>query len=448
MAKKTQVNDKIESSSSTLTSSIFGNDSTKIDSNINNLFAQPSKINNRDLIASKVRTVVEIPNEVVLTDKDVVEPMEIDNQKEQQKQPVESKKRKIRSNNNNDDDDDENDDLESKYMEKLLNEDKDDEDNDSKKNDTQKDSTTTTKTTRSTKAKTIDLKNDELEKAERTVFVGNVPSIILSDKKLTKEFKNFFSKFGKIDSIRFRSINTTGDAPRKVSFINKEFDDKKTSNSYVVFIDKQSSIKCSSELNGKVFMNHHLRVDHLTHPLKQDNQRSIFIGNLDFEETEENLWKFFNDKFEKENDGKKVVENVRIVRDPKTNFGKGFAIVQFNDTNFVSKSLLLNDTKLTTSLKPRKMRISRAKKMINKNQNTTSTRKNLTDKQKTIIGRGKKLLNKSDRNTIGRLVIEGERSKKGSMAKGLKNGKKKPRSKDGRVTKRSQEFRKKLADSK
>ncbi|GME89531.1 unnamed protein product [[Candida] boidinii] len=431
MAKKTQVKE-----TSTLTSSIFGNDSSKIDTNISNLFAQPSKINNRDLIASKVRTVVEIPNEVVVTDKDVVEPMQID-------QP-ESKKRKTKAHNNGDDD--ENDDLESKYMEKLLNEDKEDE-GDTKEKQGEDDEAT--KRTKSTKAKVVDLKNDELEKAERTVFVGNVPSSILSDKKLTKEFKKFFSEFGKIDSVRFRSINTTGDAPRKVSFINKEFDDKKTSNAYVVFIDKQSSIKCSAELNGKVFMNHHLRVDHLTHPLKQDNQRSIFIGNLDFEETEENLWKFFNDKFEKENNGGKVVENVRIVRDPKTNFGKGFAIVQFNDTNFVSKALLLNDTKLTTSLKPRKMRISRAKKMINKNQNSsTSTRKNLTDKQKTIIGRGKKFLNKSDRNTIGRLVVEGERSKKGSMAKGLKNGKKKPRSKDGRVTKRSQEYRKKLADSK
>lgn len=95
-----------------------------------------------------------------------------------------------------------------------------------------------------------------------------------------------------------------------------------------------------------MFEDHHLRVDHVSHPAPKDNKRTIFVGNLDFEEKEETLWKYFNSKLDQD------VESVRIIRDSKTNLGKGFALVQFKDTLSVNKALLLNDKPL--KLEPRK----------------------------------------------------------------------------------------------
>lgn len=48
--------------------------------------------------------------------------------------------------------------------------------------------------------------NIQIEKDKKSLFVGNVPVTIQADKKLLKEFKTLFSQFGKIESIRFRSI--------------------------------------------------------------------------------------------------------------------------------------------------------------------------------------------------------------------------------------------------
>ena len=112
-------------------------------------------------------------------------------------------------------------------------------------------------------------------------------------------------------------------------------------NAYIVYKEKPASI-AAKELNATVFEDHHLRVDHVSHPAPKDNKRTIFVGNLDFEEKEETLWKYFNSKLDQD------VESVRIIRDSKTNLGKGFALVQFKDTLSVNKALLLNDKPLET----------------------------------------------------------------------------------------------------
>lgn len=49
------------------------------------------------------------------------------------------------------------------------------------------------------------------------------------------------------------------------------------------------------------------------------------------------MWTYFNGKLDND------VESVRIIRDSKTNMGKGFALIQFNDTLTVNKALMLND---------------------------------------------------------------------------------------------------------
>lgn len=347
-------------------------------------------------------------------------------------------------------DDDENEDLEAEYMNKLL---EDEEEEEEKKEEGEEESEKEEKEEsenseaaedkeeeikedrkRAPKAKNVDLKNSELEKAEATVFVGNLTTEIINDSKLKKQFKKLFEEFGKIQSVRFRSIAFNENLPRKVAFIQKKLDSNNDfANAYIVFVNKLESLKALS-LNGTIFHNHHLRVDHLTHPLKEDNKRSIFIGNLDFQEKEESLWTFFEKHI-----GANEIENVRIIRDSKTNFGKGFAIVQFKDSAHVNKALLLNDKPLDTSEKQRKLRITRCKKNV-KPTTTNSRDSKFSQKEKTIIGRGRKILNKSDRATIGKNkpVVEGERATKGTRIKGIKNGlgKKKPR-----ITKRSSNFK-------
>ncbi|GME81713.1 unnamed protein product [Ambrosiozyma monospora] len=436
-------------SASSKNASMFGFDTSKEkNSTVSALFGKPTAINNKKLISNKVRSVVQIPADEKDQDKMDVDTTEL----------KETHKKKKRS--------DEDDDLEDRYINRLLDDNKDNDDktpsneksddNDEEDNSDDEDdqeeeekSEETEGKKKSKKAKVLDLKQEELEKAERTIFVGNLPAEVIASKKSVKHFKRHLKAQipdAEIQSIRFRSVNLNSTLPKKLAYISKSYNEGKNDivNSYVVFKTKSASL-AATKLNGTTYLNNHLRVDHMTHPLPQNNKLCIFVGNLDFEEREESLWTYFNKKLEEEN----CVTNVRIIRDSKTNFGKGFAIVQFSDTNFVERALLLNDQKLEGSNKPRKLRISRCKAQTGGN-NFRGSQKNLSDKQKTIIGRGKKVLSKSDRTTIGRMVIEGERAKKDGNIKGIKVGgsvgklKKKPRSAGGRASKRRQAHKLKL----
>jgi nucleolar protein 12 len=161
----------------------------------------------------------------------------------------------------------------------------------------------------------------ELDKAARSVFLGNVPSNAISSKSDYKKLKTFFCTVGKISSIRFRSIAFSEQIPRKAAFVNHKLHEKqKTVNAYIVYKDAASARE-ALKLNGSVVLDRHIRVDSIAHPGKNEPKRCVFVGNLDFEAQEENLWKHFGPC------GK--VEYVRVVRDSKTNVGKGFAYVQF-----------------------------------------------------------------------------------------------------------------------
>lgn len=360
------------------------------------------------------------------------------------------------------------DDLESRYYQKLLQEEKPDQretngdedgeedddkdDSDSDEDDSDKDDESM-EVDKPQTAKVVNMKENELAKAEKTVFVGNVPRTVVTSKSMYKRFKAYFSQAGKVQSIRFRSISFGEPLPRKIEFAQKKFhDSRETMNAYVVFDTKDISLKATKLFNGKLFENLHLRVDHIAHPAPKDNKRTIFVGNLDFEEAEETLWRYFNSKTDND------VESVRIVRDPKTNMGKGFALVQFKDSLSVNKCLLLNEKPISQESK-RKLRITRAKanakpsllspnhvenlrlKKGNKQKKLT-----LNDKQKTNLGRVK-MLGKADKASLktSPLIIEGERARKTT------NSRKKPRHdkvRKPRITERSAKFKSKLKENK
>ncbi|KAI9782114.1 MAG: Nucleolar protein 12 [Geoglossum umbratile] len=225
------------------------------------------------------------------------------------------------------------------------------------------------------------------EKSSRTVFLGNVSSLAITSKSDKKTLLSHLSSFlpsltpdpsasHKVESLRFRSTAfSTAAIPKKAAFVRKELMDAttKSTNAYVVYSTALAAREAVRQLNGTVVLDRHLRVDGVAHPAKTDHRRCVFVGNLGFVDDEslmnagddgkkkrnkppgdmeEGLWREF---------GKVgTVESVRVVRDPKTRVGKGFAYVQFTEPNAVEAALLYNDKKFPPML-PRKLRVTRAK---------------------------------------------------------------------------------------
>lgn len=268
----------------------------------------------------------------------------------------------------------------------------------------------------------------EVEKSERTIFVGNLSNTTITKKADYKALKRLFSKYGSVESIRFRSISFSEMLPRKAAFVKQQLhSNRDTVNAYIVFGEKKSVSK-ALDVNGTEFLENHLRVDSVAHPAKHDHKRSIFVGNLDFEAAEEPLWKHFADCGE--------IEYVRLIRDSKTNVGKGFGYVQFKDSMAIPKALLLDGKQLNGE--GRKLRISRAKNISNSKdtfKSKSDSKARLTNSEKSKLGRAKAGLGKAGRAEVNK-VIEGTRAKAGDTVPGLKVGggqgkrKNKPRTRD------------------
>ncbi|KAI1755299.1 hypothetical protein F4782DRAFT_490976 [Xylaria castorea] len=230
----------------------------------------------------------------------------------------------------------------------------------------------------------------ELDKANRTLFLGNVSIEAVTSSKakktLTSHLETPLAELDpstgphKIESIRFRSTPfSTGAKPKRAAFITKSVMSAttKSTNAYAVYSTPLASRTALKALNGTVVLDRHLRADSVAHPSAVDNRRCVFVGNLGFvddetvvntnadgetvakkrhkvpADTEEGLWRIFG-----EHAGK--IESVRVPRDDKTRVGKGFAYVQFYDENDVESALLLNEKKFPPML-PRALRVSRAK---------------------------------------------------------------------------------------
>ena len=183
----------------------------------------------------------------------------------------------------------------------------------------------------------------ELDKAKATVFVGNLPVSVITSSTEHKAFKRLLSEHGKVKSIRFRSIAFSELLPRRVAFMQgKLHPERDTANAYVVYGDATSARAAITALNGHFYKGEkHLRFDSVAHPAPHDPKRSLFIGNLDFDAQDESLWRHFAKAG--------AIESVRVVRDAKTNVGKGFGYVQYKDEGAVANGLLLDGQKLDTT---------------------------------------------------------------------------------------------------
>eukprot|EP00051_Salpingoeca_urceolata_P013124 m.164072 g.164072 ORF g.164072 m.164072 type:complete len:255 (+) comp17705_c0_seq3:1220-1984(+) len=106
---------------------------------------------------------------------------------------------------------------------------------------------------------------------------------------------------------------------------------------YIVFLDKESA-EAATASNQTEFMGHHLRVDLAASSGKFDPKKSVFVGNLPFDATEEQVIEFFSECGS--------VQAVRIVRDKSTSIGKGFCYVLFANRSDVSLAITKNGSKL------------------------------------------------------------------------------------------------------
>ena len=203
----------------------------------------------------------------------------------------------------------------------------------------------------------------EMEKAARTVFLGNVSTETIKSKLSRKALLDHLTSFHldmsteksakKVESLRFRSTAySTSSVPKKAAFARKELMDAttKSTNAYAVYSSSLAAREAVKKLNGTIINDRHLRVDGVAHPTKQDHRRCVFVGNLGFvddnsiikaaedgggakklkkqkecADVEEGLWKQFGIAG--------AVESVRVVRDKTTRVGKGFAYVQFKVRN-------------------------------------------------------------------------------------------------------------------
>lgn len=236
--------------------------------------------------------------------------------------------------------------------------------------------------------------------------MGNVP-ISETEKSLVK----FCSEFGEVESVRLRSLPVAGtavdeagnqDLVRKVCAIKKKFGSQKGSlNAYVVFKRPEAVQKALAANNrimgkdpskdggeGKQEKGRHLRVD-LVNPTLFDPSLSVFVGGIPLYCDEEELREHFAEALSQ---GQKDVCSVRIVRDPDTLLGKGFAYLLLSDKDAVMQALTLHQKKYRKRWALRVTVCGKRTKRVKKNESggSSSSSSSGSGSGSSKEGRGKK----------------------------------------------------------
>ncbi|XP_068795094.1 RNA-binding protein 34 [Struthio camelus] len=185
---------------------------------------------------------------------------------------------------------------------------------------------------------------EETIKNRRTVFVGNLPVNCTA-----QMLKSLFKEYGQIESIRFRSVVPAEDTlSKKLAAIKRKVHpNMKYINAYVVFKEECDAIKALKKNGTQIASGFHIRVDLASKNNSHDNKRSIFLGNLSYDISDDAVREHFSDCGD--------VVAVRIVRDRQTGMGKGFGYILFENTDAVHLALKLNNS----DLMGRKLRVKR-----------------------------------------------------------------------------------------
>ncbi|NWU63608.1 RBM34 protein, partial [Pterocles burchelli] len=178
----------------------------------------------------------------------------------------------------------------------------------------------------------------------RTVFVGNLPVSCT-----VQALKSLFKEYGPIKSIRFRSLVPAEDTSSKklAAIKHKVHPNAKFVNAYIVFKEECDAVKALNKNGTEIATGFHIRVDIASKNSSHDNKRSVFLGNLSYDISDDAVREHFS-----------VcggVVAVRIVRDRNTGLGKGFGYVLFENKDAVHLALKLNESVLMG----RKIRVKR-----------------------------------------------------------------------------------------
>ena len=250
-------------------------------------------------------------------------------------------------------------------------------------------------------------KKENKQNDDRTLFFGNVPI-----ETTTKQLKRMLVEMlgdGCVESIRFRSVAVAGTKVsetgnyklwRKASANKGKYNpDRATKNAYVVF--KTIDITDNAvDLNGHLFKDNHLRVDRIgkKNHKKEDQKRSVFLGNLPFNVEEEQIHTFFAKGV---SGGEESIVNVRVIRDKGTNMGIGIGYVEFADDSYTSEAVALNGGVLAG----RPVRVQRCHKsggLNQKNRKATIGRSAKRQKHGNDFGKDKKERERKPRSDTGR----------------------------------------------
>jgi len=238
---------------------------------------------------------------------------------------------------------------------------------------------------------------------KRTVFVGNLP-IGLKRKQLSK----LFCDFGKITSLRFRSVAVSDlKLGKKVCLkANKVNENATTKNAYIIF-DNEESVNKALVKNNENVIDFHIRVDKVTKTKKDidnDCNNSIFIGNIPFTAQEEAIRAALLPCG--------AIEYVRLIRDKATNIGKGIGYVKFVDSAGVLFAMKMKDT---IEIEGRKLRIDNCKSKTK--LDAALNKKEKHDKKQAYRGRKSKA---TDKKMFETKVKKGQKGAKPARSKGSK----------------------------
>ena len=168
------------------------------------------------------------------------------------------------------------------------------------------------------------------------------------------------------------------------------------------------------EDNNCIFHGNHIRIDSVAQANSgiASTKKSVFVGNIPFDASEESLRQVFALGTSGGNDG---IVNVRIVRDRSKNLGKGFGYVQFSDHSYAKEALALNGTfldnrqlrivKISTKSqleekKQRKLKKSKLTKMVQITMGTKKAKNYAHGKRKIRIVIGRRSIFWKQRNTV------------------------------------------------
>ncbi|KAK0835324.1 Nucleolar protein 12 [Friedmanniomyces endolithicus] len=288
--------------------------------------------------------------------------------------------------------------------------------------------------------------DENVQKANRTVFLGNVATSAITSKAARKtlltHLASFFDEVSapkdqdakhKVESIRFRSTPYATAIPKKAAYARKEVMDAttKSTNAYAVYSSSQLTREAAKRLNVQWCW-----IDICASTRSRIPQRCVFVGNLGFVDDESNIQQANEDEGrEVRKRGKEpsdveeglwrtfsrcgTVESVRVIRDSTTRVGKGIAYVQFEDPNAVEAALLYNEKKFPPML-PRKLRVTRAKAVkrnakpdsarpTNRGPNSTGYQRKVTGEERSQAGRAGKLFGRAGAAQIRKPAGQGGR---------------------------------------